>query len=94
MSLLDFSEALHALRAGERVARHGWNGTGMWVTLQRGYPDGIAINANTAQATGIAEGTVERFLPYLMMRTADGAFVPWLASHSDLLTADWYIAAS
>jgi hypothetical protein len=28
-------------------------------------------------------------LPYLYMRTVDGALVPWLASQSDLLAEDW-----
>lgn len=86
---MDFSSALLELKDGARVARTGWNGAGMFVVLQAGYSDGIAINANTAEATGLEEGTVCRFRPYLMMRTADGAFVPWLASQSDLLEDDW-----
>lgn len=86
-----FGAALAALKAGKRVTRAGWNGTGMWLAYQKGYPDGIAINANTAQATGLPEGTVCRFLPYLMMKTVDGSFVPWLASQADLLAEDWMI---
>jgi len=31
----DFGLALDMLRAGERVARSGWNGRGMWIALQR-----------------------------------------------------------
>jgi hypothetical protein len=88
----DFSEALCLLREkGKRVARAGWNGKGMFVTYQPGYPDGVAINANTAKATGLPQGTVCRFLPYLMFRTAQGDFVPWLASQTDLLARDWYV---
>lgn len=34
-----------------------------------------------------------RFLPYLMMKTADGAFVPWLASQTDVLAEDWIVVA-
>lgn len=81
--------ALEWLRKGKRVARAGWNGKNMWLAYQAGYPAGIPINANTARATGLPEGTVCRFLPYLMMRTADGAFVPWLASQTDILADDW-----
>jgi hypothetical protein len=33
--LMDFGQALTQLRAGERVARAGWNGKGMWLALQR-----------------------------------------------------------
>jgi hypothetical protein len=84
-----FGIALWTLKGGYKVAREGWNGKGMWLVYQPGYPDGIPINANTAKATGIPEGTVCRFLPYLMLRTADGSFVPWLASQTDILANDW-----
>lgn len=86
---MDFGEALKALKEGARVARSGWNGPGMFVVHQKGYPDGIPINANTAEATGIPQGTVCVFRPYLMMRTVDGAFVPWVISQTDALADDW-----
>lgn len=31
---MDFGQALNALRAGQRVARAGWNAAGQWVALQ------------------------------------------------------------
>lgn len=31
-------------------------------------------------------------LPYVFMRTAQGDFVPWLCSQSDLLADDWEVA--
>lgn len=86
---LTFSEALAALKAGAKIQRRGWNGLGMWVVLQKAYPDGIPINKNTAEATGIPQDTVCKFLPYIMMKTADDAFVPWLASQTDILAEDW-----
>lgn len=86
---MNFSDALHMIRSGTPMARYGWNGPGMFVVYQPGYPDGIAINHNTAQATGIAEGTVMSFRPYLMMKTAQDDFVPWVASQTDLLADDW-----
>lgn len=89
---MDFSEALDAVKAGSKIARDGWNGRGMYVVYQKAYPDGIAINANTAEATGIPEGTVCRFRPYLMMKTVDDDFVPWVASQTDLLADDWRVA--
>lgn len=87
---MDFSDALRRCKTGDKIARTGWNATGMFVVHQAGYPDGIAINANTAQATGIPEGTVCKFQPYLMFKTAQDSFVPWLASQSDLLADDWF----
>ena len=88
----DFGFALQALNAGKKVARSGWNGKEMYIVKQDGYPNGIAINSNTARATGIAEGTVCKFSPYIMMKTAQNTFVPWLASQTDLLADDWQIA--
>jgi len=88
---MDFGFAIRMLKAGERVSRAGWNGKGMYLAYQKGYPDGIGINANTAEATGLPEGTVVKFLPYIIMRTADGSFVPWLASQTDVLAEDWFI---
>jgi hypothetical protein len=89
---MDFGEALAAVRSGQRITRPGWNGSNMYVAYQPGYPDGIAINGNTAAATGQPEGTVCRFAPYLMMRTAQGDFAPWAASQGDILAADWEVA--
>jgi len=88
----NFSEILERLKNGSKVCRTGWNGKGMWITYQRGYPEGVAINQNTARATGMPEGTMCRFLPYLMMRTAQGDFVPWVASQTDILADDWMLA--
>lgn len=33
----NFSEALYALKSGNRITRKGWNGGGMWLAAQ--YPD-------------------------------------------------------
>lgn len=88
---MNFGQALELLRVEAKVAREGWNGKGLYVVYQPGYPDGIGINANTAAATGIAEGTVCRFRPYLMMKTVDDQFVPWVASQTDLLAEDWSV---
>ncbi len=87
--MMNFGEALAALKQGAHISRAGWNGKGMWLAYQPGYPDGIAINANTAKATGLEQGTLCKFLPYIMMKTAGGEFVPWLASQTDVLGEDW-----
>jgi hypothetical protein len=90
---MDFGAALTALKAGAKVTREGgWNAAGQFVVLQAGYPDGIAINANIAKATGLEQGTVCRFRPYLMLCTADASFVPWQPTVSDVLAEDWCTA--
>jgi hypothetical protein len=32
--MMDFGDAIRAMRAGQRLRRSGWNGKGMWVELQ------------------------------------------------------------
>jgi Protein of unknown function (DUF2829) len=90
---MDFGDALARIRHGMRMQRFGWGGqtgiTGKFVVLQHGYPDGIAINENTARATGIPQGTIRKFLPYFMVQNCDGTFEPWLPDASDLLADDW-----
>lgn len=86
----DIGWAVQTARSGQRVRRRAW-GDGYWVVYQKGYPDGIAINANTAEATGLPLGTVCKFHPYLMLHVpdGDGLFAPWIAGNSDLLATDW-----
>lgn len=80
-----FGEALQALKGGNRVARVGWNGAGMWVGLVLGYD----YNPDKGRATAFALGLTKR--PWLGMKTADNQFVPWVASQTDLLADDWVV---
>lgn len=88
---MDFGVALQHLKQGHKVARKGWNGKGMWAVLQKAYPAGIAINKNTAEATGLPEGTVCKFRPYFLLRTAQDDFAHWVPSGSDVLAEDWEV---
>lgn len=88
--MMTFSEALERVRIpGTRISREGWNGQGMYVVYQKGYPNGIPVNGNTAEATGLPQGTVAVFKPYLMFCTVQGEFVPWVISQTDALADDW-----
>lgn len=87
---MDFSDALIVCKEGSKIARAGWPGP-WFVVFQKGYPNGIEINQNTAEATGIKQGTVCKFFPYLMFCDPKGAFVPWVATQGDLLANDWEI---
>ena len=79
------------LKGGLKVARYGWNGKNMCVAYQKGYPDGIPCNAQTAKTWGMREGDLFKCRPYLQMRCADGTFQMWVASQTDILAEDWYI---
>jgi hypothetical protein len=91
MKGMSFGLAVEAMKKGFRVAREGWNGKHMFVVYQKGYPDGIPCNKQTAEAFGYEEGYLFRCRPYLQMRCADGTHQMWLASQSDILEEDWYI---
>lgn len=92
---MSFGHALFALKAGERVARAGWNGKGMWIALTPGsdVPAALARPGHAA-AHRAAEAPEEpiRLLPRIDMRAADGSMViGWLASQTDMLAEDWMI---
>jgi hypothetical protein len=86
---MDFGEAIRSLKAGNRVARAGWNGKGMFLVLVPGS-NGLTVDEGRPLAkAGIPIGTVFNYLPHIDMWTAQGDFVPWLASQTDMLADDW-----
>jgi uncharacterized protein DUF2829 len=86
---MDFGAALAVLKAGGRVTRAGWNGKGMFLYLV----PGSVFTVNRPPLDGIyPPGTEITYRPHIDMKTADGSCVPWLASQSDLLEADWVAA--
>ena len=88
---MTFGIALEMLKKGFRVARKGWNGKGMFVVFQKGYPDGIPCNKQTAEAWGISEGDLFKCNPYLQIRCVDGSHSMWVPSINDCLAEDWVI---
>ena len=89
---MDFSDALRALKKGARIRRAGWNGKGMWLCLGQGKPDNPAENFWNVHTRehAYANGGKADVLPYIIMKTADGAILMgWLASQTDLLAEDW-----
>lgn len=76
---MNFGQALEALKAGQNVARAGWNGVGLWLTLQ--VPD-----AHSKMTLPYI------FMSYPPdAKTTPGARVPWLPSQTDVLAEDWRI---
>jgi hypothetical protein len=89
---MNFGEALERLKVGERVARAGWNGKGMWLC----YMPPVVV------PEGMVNGRTKRFVPsgdlnvggYLVMWTAQGVWQPgWLASQADMLSEDWEVCS-
>ena len=89
--MFDFGEALKAVKSGKKIARCGWNGKNMFVVYQKGYPQGISCNKQTAEAWGLNEGDLFKCDPYLQISTTDGSHAMWVPSIRDCLAEDWYI---
>ena len=78
---MDFGASLQELKRGNKVARSGWNGVGLWLELQT--PD--ANSKMTLPYIYINDPDDAKTTP--------GAKVPWLASQTDMLAEDWSIVA-
>lgn len=84
---LSFGLAVEALKQGHKVARKGWNGKGMWLSLvNTGHYD-VGVSAVKGRDY---DASVE-LAPWIGMKTADNKYVPWLASQTDVLSEDWEI---
>lgn len=86
---MNFEMALRLLKRGKRLRRTGWNGKGMFVVLQRGYPQGIPCNQQTADIWGMNEGDLFKCNPYMQIKQPDGSHSMWIPSIGDLLAEDW-----
>lgn len=87
----NFGEAIRKAKNGKKIARHGWNGKGMFVVYQKGYPNGIPCNKQTAEAWGLNEGDLFRVEPYLQIKMVNGSHAMWVPSINDLLSDDWIV---
>jgi hypothetical protein len=87
---MNFGDALAALKAGQKVAREGWNGKGMFLFLVQGS----TFQVNRPPLLGIyPEGTTINYHAHIDMKTAQDTVVPWLASQTDVLAEDWVIVS-
>ncbi len=88
---MDFGTAIIHVKNGRKIARAGWNGKGMFVVYQKGYPMGIPCNKQTAEAFGINEGDLFVCNPYLQIKNVDGSASMWVPSINDVLSEDWVL---
>lgn len=78
--MMNFGEAIQALKDGKHVARAGWNGEGMWLWLRPAHDEGVFSSRQQYPERA-----------YIVMKDATDMFVPWLASQTDMLAEDWEI---
>ena len=62
--MADFGDAVRYLKLGKHVARHGWNGKGMWIALQR--PD---LNSKMSLPYIYMKTVDDRLVPWLASQT-------------------------
>jgi hypothetical protein len=77
---MTFGQAIESLKAGQKVARKGWNGKGQWLFM---IP---ASHWETTRGLELLNGR-----PWIGIKTVDDCFMPWVASQSDMLVTDWEI---
>lgn len=87
-AMFSFEIALAMIKEGNRLARKGWNGKGMFLFLVKGS----TFKVNREPLISIyPEGTEINYLSHIDMRTATGEIVPWAASQTDLLANDYVV---
>ena len=84
---LNFGQAIEAAKKGKRVARTGWNGSGMFAYI-------VPANSYPAQTGAAKEYWGEKLVPYRQywaLKTTQEDVATWSPSGSDSLAEDWVI---
>ena len=91
---MNFGQAIEQMKAGQKVAREGWNGKGIFiflmdeaVGLKRVGHDGENCDVRVQQHIAIDTTGLQTDNP-----AAPKSVVPWLASQTDMLAEDWIVA--
>lgn len=85
--LMDFGQAITALKDGCTVARKGWNGKKQYIELARGISY-LSANGEEVNCEHDAIGNMA-----IAFVGTSGVQMGWLASQADMLAEDWYIAS-
>ena len=80
---MDFSEALKALKMGNKVRRTGWNGKDMWVAISEILKNGDVVAVDDIRKV------VEPF--FFMGCATNTRRHIWIPSVSDLMANDWML---
>lgn len=85
-----FGLALQLLKEGRKVARKGWNGSGMFVYYVPAASYPMQRN-NLATMGGIFPNDLVPYREYLALKTAQDDVSTWAPSVSDALADDWQL---
>jgi len=92
--IFTFGRAIEALKKGRKVARSGWNGKGMWVTMS--CFDGVIVNADNFWSENNKRFAIENggsavVNPYFTLKSTGNSIDVWHPSVNDCLAEDWQI---
>ena len=84
---MDFGDAIKAAKQGKKIARIGWNGSGMfaYIVPSNSYP------ASTEIMKDYFKGELVPYRAYWALKTAQEDVAMWSPSGSDSLAEDWII---
>lgn len=88
---MTFEQVLPLIKQGKKAFRLGWNGKGMFVVMQKAYPNGIPCNKQTAEVWGLNEGDLFKCNPYFQIKNSNGTHSMWVPSVGDILADDWEV---
>lgn len=85
---MTFGMAIEAMKKGEKVAREGWNGKGMFAY----YVPANAYPAQTKAAKShFGQDGMVPYRAYIALKTAQEDIAMWSPSGSDALAIDWMV---
>lgn len=83
-----FGDAVLLMKLGKKVARKGWNGSGMFAY----YVPAAKYKAQTSVMLDMAfDNNLIPYREYLALKTAQGDIATWSPSTSDALANDWLL---
>lgn len=84
---MDIGQAIKLAKQGKKLARKGWNGSGMFMY----YVPAASYPAQTGAAKSHFGDTLVPYREYLALKTAQGDVATWSPSTSDTLAEDWKV---
>tara|TARA_R110000824_G_scaffold395615_1_gene596432 strand:- start:717 stop:980 length:264 start_codon:yes stop_codon:yes gene_type:complete len=85
---MNFGEAIREAKTGGKVAREGWNGSGMFAYI---VPAARYKPQTTVAAELVGEDGLIPYREYWALKTAQGDIAMWAPSGSDSLAEDWMV---
>lgn len=83
--MVDFAEAIRAIKAGKKARRQGWNGKNQYIEIAEKISY-VSASGETVNAQHDAIGNKA-----IAFVGTSGVQIGWLASQADMLAEDWTV---